>query len=255
MANIRPAAAAVRHILLSVVITGACMPLEAFAISFKERDALWKVVEDLCLPLHQTLGLSLPCLDVDKKRGFAVIRAPGDETRIIIVPTAKIEGVESAALLRDDTPNFWSLAWGERNRVIASAPRSLAWNDIGMAINSSASRTQDQLHIHVDCVDPRLKRALAVQTNRLSKNWSNLNLQPWAGSYRVKRIAAEDLQRSVFQMVAREVPGARSRMGMQSIGVVGFVGGTGNLGFVVLVNGRGGHAEELLDHKCLSDRL
>ncbi len=244
-----------RWSLRSMVTTGLCLSFAAAAYAFGERAALWGVVKDLCLPIHRVIGVALPCQKVDMERGYVVIRAPGDETRIIIVPTTKIGGIESPALLREDAPNYWAFAWSERGRVIASAGRPLDdWSDIGMAINSSVSRAQDQLHIHVDCVDARLKRALAANAARLSQKWVSLELTPWGQRYRVKRIGASDLERSVFQMVANEIPGARGRMGRLSIAVVGHVGAGGERGFVVLVNGARGHAEELLDHECLADR-
>ncbi len=236
------------------IIAAVWLSPTAVAYGIGERDALWRVVEDLCLPMHRTLGLALPCLEVDATKGFIVLRAPADETRILVVPTAKIEGIESPALLNSETPNLWSIAWSERNRVAASASRTLAWADMGMAVNSRTSRTQDQLHIHVDCIDARLKRALSTNASRISKKWSNLDLRPWADHYRVKRIGAQELDRGIFQMVANEIPGARAHMGMQSIAVVGDDGEKGDHDLVVLVNGQGGHAEELLDHKCLKGK-
>jgi CDP-diacylglycerol pyrophosphatase len=238
-----------RAFLGSASVLGLCLPSAALASGFATRNALWHVVEDICLPMDHALGLSFPCLKVDSQRGFVVIRAPGDDTRIIVVPTARIRGIESPEILREDSPNFWAFAWAERDRVIARAPQPLGWNDLGMAINSSASRTQDQLHIHVDCVNARVKKALGA-AKRLSKTWSTLDFRPFAGRYRAKRIEAVELGRSVFQMVASEIPGAHKRMGMQSIAVIGFVGADDDRGFVVLVNGNGGHAEELLDHQC-----
>jgi CDP-diacylglycerol pyrophosphatase len=223
---------------------------EAAAFDVSDRTALWHVVNDLCRPMQQAFSLPLPCLKVDMADGFAVIRAPGDKTRILIVPTAKIDGIESPAVLRDPMTNFWSRAWNERARVAASAPRPLGWNDIGMAINSRRGRSQDQLHIHVDCVDPRLKRALASRAGRLSSKWSSLEPGPWAGRYRVREIDAAGVDRNIFKLVADEIPGAKSRMARQSIAVVGLIGPNGDRGFAVLATGDGGHAEELLDHNC-----
>ena len=228
---------------------------EATAFDVADRTALWHVVNDLCRPMQQAFSLPLPCLKVDMTDGFAVIRAPGDKTRILVVPTAKIEGIESPAVLGDATTNFWPKAWSERNRVVASAPRPLGWNDIGMAINSRRGRSQDQLHIHVDCVDPRLKLALASRASRLSLKWSNLEPGPWAGRYRVKEIDAAGVDRNIFKLVADEIPGAKSRMARQSIAVVEFIGQNGERGFAVLANSDGGHAEELLDHDCSQSEL
>ena len=243
---------ALRFLLATAVGAGAFAPCAARAFDLSDRGALWQVVHKLCLPMHATLGLSLPCLAVDDERGFVVIRAPGDATRIILVPTVRMEGIESPSLLRDDSPNYWAYAWGERGRVADAAPRPLGWDDIGMAINSSAGRTQDQMHIHVDCLDARLKKALAG-AKLSTQRWSTLSLKLW-GRYRVKRLPEDGLEHSVFQQVAKEVPGARTSMSLQTIAVVGVTDGKGERGFALLEKGAGGSTEEPLDHKCRAER-
>ncbi|WP_294536482.1 CDP-diacylglycerol diphosphatase [uncultured Rhodoblastus sp.] len=217
-----------------------------------DREKLWRVVNDICGPMQKFVGLPAPCLKVDRERGFAVLRAPSDITRILVVPTRKIEGVESPVLLRPDTPNIWSYAWNSRGKVSAAASRPLSWADIGMAVNSSRARTQDQLHIHVDCVDARLKRALRAHPPR-SDGWTPIDL-PWAYRYRAKRIGAKDLDRNIFKMVADETPSAKGRTGRETLAVVGYEAPSGEEGFVVLASGDDGHAEKLLDHRCLEDR-
>jgi CDP-diacylglycerol pyrophosphatase len=217
-----------------------------------DRGDLWRVVHDLCAPMQKFVGLPAPCLKVDRERGFAVLRAPHDATRILVAPTRKIEGVESPLLLRPDAPKIWSYAWDNRGKVAAAASRPLSWADIGMAVNSSGARSQDQLHIHVDCVDARLQRALRAHPPR-SDGWSALDL-PLANRYRAKRIGPKDLERNIFKMVADEIPGAKGRMGEQSLAVVGYEAPSGEQGFVVLAAGGDSHAENLLDHQCLADR-
>lgn len=214
------------------------------------RDALWHVVNDICRPMHARLGIALPCLAVDSTRGFAVVRAPGEETHIVVVPTRRIIGIESRILQQDGLPAYWSFAWSERERVAASAPRPLGWNDYALAVNSRVSRTQDQLHIHVGCVAAGLKRALVQTAPRLSTGWAEIDLRPWAGRYLAKRIGAEGLDGNLFRMVAAEVPGARARINRVGIGVVGLTAANGERGFAVLVNTRRGHAEQLIDHDC-----
>jgi CDP-diacylglycerol pyrophosphatase len=237
-----------RIILLSTTVVF----LSSVAYGLGERSALWRVVENLCLPMHETFGVAAPCLKVDRDKRFVTIRAPGEATHIIVVPTVKIEGVESPDLLGREMPNLWPIAWEERSWVIAAAHRPLDWTDLGMAINSSVSRTQDQLHIHVDCTKPQLKRDLLRLRRSISGKWSEVNLSPWGDHYLVKRIGARELDRGIFQMVAAELPSAREHMGMHSVAVIGDRGEQGEKGFVVFVNGDGGHAEELLDHRCLS---
>jgi CDP-diacylglycerol pyrophosphatase len=253
LARPRLSRSALGLILVINLVSGVLPPCAVQAFDLPDRGALWQVVDKLCLPMHATVGLSLPCLAVDDRRGFVVIRAPGDATRIIIVPTVRMEGIESPSLLRDDAPNYWAFAWGERSRVAAVAPRPLGWDDIGMAINSRTGRTQDQMHIHVDCLDARLKQALAG-AKLSTQRWSTLNLKPWAGRYHAKRLAENGLERNVFQTVAKEIPGARTSMGLQKIAVAGVAVANGERGFVLLEKGAGRSAEELLDHECRAER-
>lgn len=244
---------ALRLLLAAALGASVLAPSAVRAFDLSDRGALWQVVHKLCLPMHATLGVSLPCLAVDDERGIVVIRAPGDATRIIVVPTARTEGIESPALLRGDAPNFWAYAWDERKWVASAASRPLGWDDIGMAINSRPARTQDQMHIHVDCLDARLKNALAG-AKLSTQRWSPLNLRPWAGVYRAKRLPQDGLERSVFQTVAKEIPGARTSMGLHTIAVAGATDAKGEHGFVLLEKGAGGAAEELLDHRCRAER-
>jgi CDP-diacylglycerol pyrophosphatase len=221
--------------------------------SASDRGDLWRVVHDLCAPMDRVTGLPLPCLKVDRADGVAVIRAPTDVNRIIVVPTRRIPGVESPLLLGAAGQKLWAAAWAQRQRVMTAANRPLDWSDIGMAVNSQSRRTQDQFHIHVSCVDPRLKRALKNHPPRRT-GWSDLNLGPWADDYRARRIDARDIDSNLFRMVADELPGVKERMGEQSLAVIGYASEKGEHDFVLLESGDGGHAEELLDHSCQADR-
>jgi CDP-diacylglycerol pyrophosphatase len=212
-----------------------------------DRGDLWLVVNSLCAAMDRVTGLPLPCLKVDRNAGFIVLRAPMDHARVLVVPIKKITGVESPLLLRDDMPNAWAYAWSQRDYVMTGAKRPLEWSDYALAINSSRARTQDQLHIHVSCIDPRLKRILARRPPPRD-SWTTLDLAPWADRYRVKRIDEAELQRDPFKIVARE-SGGRGNMGAHSLAVVGY-GDAQAREFVLLDTGHHGHAEELLDHRC-----
>jgi CDP-diacylglycerol pyrophosphatase len=213
-----------------------------------DRGDLWMVVHGLCSAMHKATGLPLPCLKVDTDAGFIVLRAPMDHARVLVVPIRKIPGIESPLLLRPDAPNPWTYAWSQRDYVASGATHPLEWNDFGLAVNSRRSRTQDQLHIHVSCVDPRLKRILARRAPPRDV-WTTIDLAPWADRYRVKRIDEADLRRNPFKIVAEEAPGARANMGAHSLAVVGY-GDAQAREFVLLDTGGYGHAEELLDHRC-----
>src|ERR1700720_1580129 len=124
----------------------------------RNRGELGFVVHDLCLPAYRSIGVAFPCAEVNiangLDRGFAVLQAPSNAAHVIVVPTTRISGIESPALQSENAPNYWEAAWDARRFVEQGARRQLLRDQIGMAINSAASRTQDQLHIHVSCIPP-----------------------------------------------------------------------------------------------------
>lgn len=214
-----------------------------------DRGDLWLVSHNLCSAMDRLTGLPLPCLKVDRDAGFIVLRAPMDHARVLVVPIQKIPGIESPLLLKPDAPNPWAYAWSQRSYVSDGAGKPLAWNDYGLAINSARARTQDQLHIHISCIDPRLKRYLARHPPPPLGKWTTIDLAPWADRYRIKRLDEAGLNRDPFKIVAEESPGARNNMGAHSIAVVGY-GDASARQFVLLDAGGYGHAEELLNHSC-----
>src|SRR5208282_6128619 len=130
------------------------------SVSAANRSELWVVVHDICLPAYQGIGVAFPCAEINiaegLDRGFAVLQTPSSATHVIVVPTIRISGIESPALLSENAPNYWEAAWEARRFVNDGAGRQLPRDKIGMAINSAARRSQDQLHIHVACIAPRV---------------------------------------------------------------------------------------------------
>lgn len=223
-------------------------PAPAFEGSAFGRDGLWRIVHGVCSPISRVTGVSLPCLSVDHDKGFATVRAPDDATHIIVTPLKRIAGIESPALLQADAPNYWADAWSQRGAVVEGAGRPLGWDDLGMAINSRAGRSQDQLHIHVDCVKPDIKQSLARAVHG-QKGWFDVDLRPRAGHYRARRLRAEELDQNVFRMVAAVMPPG-DNMAHETIALIGFEDARSGSGFILLAAGNGGSAEELLDHQC-----
>ncbi|WP_374547992.1 CDP-diacylglycerol diphosphatase, partial [Rhodoblastus sp.] len=204
----RAPASLVGSLALACAILGSSQPAASFEGAFLGRDGLWRIVHNVCAPLSRVTGVALPCLAVDHDKGVATLRAPDDATHIIVTPLDRVAGVESPSLLRPNAPNYWADAWGQRAWVAQAAGRPLAWNDLGMAINSRPGRSQDQLHIHVDCVKPEIRTALARAVQD-QKGWFEIDLRPWAARYRAKRLKVEDLDQNIFRMVATEIPSAR----------------------------------------------
>jgi CDP-diacylglycerol pyrophosphatase len=215
-------------------------------------NALWRVVHWLCLPDQVVLGHPAPCLAVDRARGYAVVPDPEHRTQVLLVPTRRVTGIESPALLAADSPNYWQDAWEARRFLERRARRALARDEIALAINARTARTQNQLHIHVDCIRPDVRAILAARLDEVDLAWSPLDV-PLAGRlYWARRLDGADLlERDPFKMLARGLPEARDDMGRFSLAVIGMTFADGAPGFVLLADGGpAAFAESLLDHDC-----
>jgi CDP-diacylglycerol pyrophosphatase len=125
---------------------------------------------------------------------------------------------------------------------------------VSLAINSAAARSQNQLHIHVDCVRADVRQALTAYADEIGTTWSPFPV-PLAGQqYRAMTVWDADLAAvNPFRLVADGLP-AGEDMGAQTLVVVGSTGADGRPGFVLLA-GRAaaaspgsGHGEDLQDH-------
>lgn len=226
-----------------------------------DRDGLWAVVHDICLPAYQSIGVTFPCSEVNiakgLDRGYAVLRAPSSATHVIVVPTIRISGIESPALLTENAPNYWEAAWGARHFVEDGAGRHLPRDKIGMAINSAATRSQDQLHIHVTCVAPVVANFLRRHQEEIRGVWSFLRLPLLGHRFVAMKVESNDLTNvDPFKFLAHGLPSGKFSMGGQTLTVIGATFADGKSGFYILTNGAEVlsratiNAEALLDRKC-----
>jgi CDP-diacylglycerol pyrophosphatase len=225
------------------------------------RGGLWIVVHDICLPAYQSIGVGFPCAEVNiaegLERGFAVLRVPSSATHVIVVPTAPISGIESPALQGDNAPNYWAAAWGARRFVEEGARRQLPRDKIGMAINAAASRSQDQLHIHVACIAPKVTEFLRRHQAEIHDAWSFLSAALIGHRFAAMKVETDSLAHvNPFNLLARGLPSGKLSMGSQTLAVIGATFADGRTGFYLLANDSGASprkivsAEALLDDKC-----
>jgi CDP-diacylglycerol pyrophosphatase len=233
------------------------LALASSPASADHPNALWRVVHDLCMPDVAIRGRPAPCLAVNREEGFAVVPDLRHRTQVLLVPTDRLSGIESPEILAPDAVNYWQAAWVARRYVEKRAGRPIPRDEIGMAINSAFSRSQNQLHIHVDCVRPQVRQALMEHQEAIGNVWTRLPVPLVGLSFRVRRLAGENLgRRNPFVLLARGVPAARSRMPAQTLAVIGATFSDGSPGFyllsdrVDLMHPNGGFAEALLDHDC-----
>jgi CDP-diacylglycerol pyrophosphatase len=126
-------------------------------------DALWKIVHGRCVPDMQTNHNPAPCISVHLAQGevagFAILKDTTENTQYLVIPTAKIPGIESPTILAPDAINYFSEAWTATNLVDQRLGHALPRTDFAIAINSVSGRSQNQLHIHVDCIQEAPKSA------------------------------------------------------------------------------------------------
>jgi CDP-diacylglycerol pyrophosphatase len=184
-----------------------------------------------------------PCTIVDPGRGFVVIK---DEDRAkpyawLLVPSTDVTGIEDPAVFAAPVAGFWQVGWQVGRRLVPAPPEGL-----GLAINSVAGRSQNLLHIHVSCVEPGVRAALAAA--EIGPDWAAEAWLDLAGQrFNARRV--ERLEPSPF-LLLRDLPGAAEDMGEQSLAVVGSADG----GFFLLTDstepGVVAETEALLDESC-----
>ena len=156
-----------------------------------EPDALWKLVHDKCVPDQQQNNNPAPCAVVNQRggdaKGYAVVKDLVGATQYLLIPTARVPGIESPLLLAPEAPNYFADAWRERGYTERAVRHALPRQALSLAINSSFGRSQNQLHIHIDCVRADVRAVLQRQLRAISESWAPLS-EPLVGHhYRAMR--------------------------------------------------------------------
>ena len=163
-----------RMVLALLAAAGFAATGDAARADLLPRGALWTVVRS-CVLAKASLGTPFPCLEVSPPRagepGFAVIRAPGQTTHIIVTPTDQITGIESPLLLEPKAGGYWRAALAARHFVVETSNGRASLDVVGLALNSERTRSQDQLHIHAECVRPDVLQAIRGQAGEIGPAW------------------------------------------------------------------------------------
>ena len=216
--------------------------------------ALWYVVHDLCAPIHRLTGLAAPCIAVDLKAGYAVVPDPGALYDLLLVPTSRITGIEDPRLLKVGSPNYWKLGWSWRPYLARRVGADLRREEVGMAVNAVAGRTQDQFHIHISCIRGDVAKTLQVAAPRLTERWSTLEIQH--GLWRVRLVLGQDLVGYDPSKLLATDPRVAADLGRETLLAVGATFQPNRPGFFLLHRATElqtfyfGDGERLLDEKC-----
>ena len=217
------------------------------------RDALRHIVQDQCVVHWTEKHDPSPCERVnisDSKvdnSGYAVLADRKGGAHYLLIPTQTMAGVESAELLDPDTPNYFAQAWRARDLITRFVGHDVPRSAVGLAINTAQSRTQDQFHVHIECLRQDVAESLHAVAEGVSDVWAPVMV---AGStYQAQRITGEGLDESnPFEMLATLKPEVRHHMGDYTLVVAGMQFKSGP-GFIVLT-GTGPTGELLLDATC-----
>jgi CDP-diacylglycerol pyrophosphatase len=220
--------------------------------------ALWRIVHGACVP-HVEAGLGpKPCervdLDGGVDQGVAILKDLVGIAQMLAIPTRRITGIEDPQMLAPNAPPVFAVAWGAKGLLEARLHRTLPRGAVGLAINSKWARSQEQFHVHVDCVAVPVVKALAEYASALDSQWRAMTAPLQGRHYLARRVDSADLvDVAPLKLLVDGVEGAREHMGAYSLAAVGATF-DGKPGFVLLADQfsleGGGHAEDVQDHDC-----
>jgi CDP-diacylglycerol pyrophosphatase len=221
-----------------------------------DPSALWKITDGKCVPHMRESNDPAPCAIVDLATGYVVLKDLIGATQYLLIPTTRISGIESPEVLAPNVPNYWDRAWRARLLTENRAGKPLPREALSLAINSPYGRTQDQLHIHIDCVRRDVRDMLAANRDAIIESWNAFPV-PLAGqTWRARRVDGENLGTiNPFRLLAKGDPDAGADMARHSLAVVGMTWRDNVAGFALLdgtvePDGTGSSAEALQDHDC-----
>ncbi len=247
---------------LAIFICAAFLLAEVLAGQIElPRNALWEVVHNVCVPGQLQIHDPKPCLKVDLNggidRGFAILRDPRGGTQFLLIPTVRISGIESPIVRGLDAANYFAYAWEVRTNINEALRRELPRDEIGLAINSGVSRSQDQLHIHFSCVRAEVVQTLHKNERQIGSHWARFKAPLYGQHYMAMWVSGENLNpHNPFRLLAEGLPNATLNMADRTLVVIGFTRSEGTPGFVILAGelnvqkGDLANGEDLLDNSC-----
>jgi CDP-diacylglycerol pyrophosphatase len=248
----------------SAPVFAVLLALAAFAAppARADRLALWTIVHGQCAPHAEAGRGPAPCERIDlahgEEQGVALLKDRVGIAQFLAIPTRRVTGIEDPFVLDPTAPDYFAFAWTARDALAARLGGALRREDVSIAINSAFARSQDQLHLHLDCLDKDVAATLAGDLGVLDDAWRPMT-EPLKGRvYWARRVLSDDLSGvRPLALLAEGVPDAKAHMADESLIAVGAMF-AGKAGFALLADRaeltQGGHAEDLQDHDCAGAR-
>jgi len=217
-------------------------------------DALRQIVEDQCLVHWSERHDPAPCVRVElgspprAESGFALLHDRKGGAHFLLIPTRIISGIESADLAAPGAPNYLASAWQAREQLASVVGHAIPRNAIGLAVNPRHARSQNQLHIHIECLRRDLIEALArQQAGHPGEAWWPLRLGAFTLEARAIR-GAELEGLNPFALLDERIGEEHGALGEYTLVLAGIESADGP-GFILLTSATLA-GELLLDSSC-----
>ncbi len=179
--------------LLLTVISSAVALVMAY-----QRGALRRIVQEQCVPEFRNHGNPGPCIRVvmtyafGEDTGYAISHDRKGGAHFLLIPTRTLSGIESVELLDLAAPDYIAAAWSNRDVLDHWLGRALPRDSVGLAINPRTARSQDQLHIHIECIGTSLQQALQRHADEIRYTWTPFTVA--AHRLQARRIMGDDFK-------------------------------------------------------------
>lgn len=228
-----------------------------------DSNTLWKLVHDECLP-HQIAGQNPPdpCAQVNIaggiEHGDAVLKSKDDAREFLLIPTAKITGIEAPAVLAPDAANYFASAWTARSFVENYHKETIPRNAMSLEINPATHRSQNQLHIHIDCVTEQVYKTLGDHKNEIGASWAPFPKQLAGHNFDAMTVGGDNLSADPFKLLWDSIPDSKDKqkvMADSTLAVVGKTDDNGNPDGFILLKGQGFVGEDIQNHNQCPAKL
>ncbi|MGO9931332.1 MAG: CDP-diacylglycerol diphosphatase [Steroidobacteraceae bacterium] len=228
--------------MVAILLAGVLLGARALC---SNRDALRQIVQDECVVHWLQQHSAAPCERVGADYALLADRKGG--AHFLLIPIRSMAGIESPEAQGPGAPNYFAAAWAARDLLGKVLGRSVPRSAVGLAVNPKHARSQDQLHIHIECLRSDVAGSLRAAATRLTGAWTAIEIAGW--HFEALRIMGEDLGTSnPIRLLAEGWPDAKARLEDYSLIVAGMQFKEGP-GFVALA-GTGLPGELLLDSSC-----
>jgi|SRR5476651_74718 len=164
---------------------------------FKGRDgnpsALWTIISQKCVPHEQQQNSPAPCLRVDLQDGYVLLKDLKGPLHDLFMPVARVSGIEDPGLTNGTLPDYFTRAWGQREVLSEELKKPIPDTVLSLAINSSHGRSQNQMHVHMECLRPDVYKTLTKQTATLTDHWQPLGAKLVGHDYIARTLKPDEV--------------------------------------------------------------